>query len=568
MAEVPVVEECIRAFQDLWRFKVEDDSSTEQDTPFWTEAQTMTYHFESQEDHEGDLLQSYLTYLHGEPEDEQVAATMDRWKYLCFAAFRHGFVFRGEPVSFACEVTETALECLVLYDDGAYMSLPDWFYYSFWIILGSYYQKLAKLSSDGIIHVTRNKQFASRAMDIHEFEKGVLFESLSDTKPGETFLFLSHRWLTPEHPDPRGNERTQIKTLLDRTQGMLDFLVNPTSQPLEQLWVNHSTNPLENMYVPFVSSLEFSFALHFFSHQQKQVKVWYDYYSIPQGADSHSQRVRHRCLEEIDDICRTVPVLGVMPGRDYFRRGWCFFECLQCELSIYPTVKLRFWQGTGKPNNMFSSENVEDTLYTKERIQIIHGQFCQKLEAGMNPLEAFHDLGIQCTNGTDLQFLANQLERLSKGQDSYYLPEKQSFYLVHPLLTAYRLVLHQAFPANLAIEDAGHHWANFIRMVGSWIATLYTAQTKTPAGLFRCGWRHPRSALGYMIEMQQEWEFAPNFAKDVARFQQKLEKVVEAAAKSDNKRPMAEQCPELVTEVAQSLDEPHWVAVVFAGLGC
>lgn len=115
-----------------------------------------------------------------------------------------------------------------------------------------------------------------------------------EASPPGSLFYVSHRWITSEHPDPEGVQLEELKRRLEALTG-------------------------------HVGSLE-------------DALVFYDYCSIPQRPRTDAEEVVfHRDLEALRHISgKSEKVIVLSEGyEDYRNRTWCFFELLIAEGNLH-----------------------------------------------------------------------------------------------------------------------------------------------------------------------------------------------------------------------------------------
>lgn len=340
----------------------------------------------------------------------------------------------------------------------------------------------------------------SRSLTISEFANGIPYEGVEDRPPTKCCVFVSHRWEEPEHPDPKGEQRNHITDVLRQIQEWLDALCGRTPPPVHFAATTTDENR-EDAQFDFMKALvsdELNWAIQFFVCDQDWVTVWYDYYSIPQGADDLSKQVRSRCLMEIEQICRNAIVYALLSD-DYFTRGWCVFEMIQSKIGAPLGTKI--WR---------PDETIELELYTEQRVRSIHGRFCGLLEDGNEggALEPLEKIGTTCRNGSDMQFLSQKLQHESTGRRKAPLVAH-----VHPLLCALTKFLDRycfdrekcAGKAMVLSQSMLHFcfkWQSEIEVAAMNGATEPVERLSNRV-VFR--WRHPDNCLQYLLETRLNW---------------------------------------------------------------
>src|SRR5665213_2530827 len=145
--------------------------------------------------------------------------------------------------------------------------------------------RLVKKSS--LMSWTALKEY--REMDPFEY---VDWDSGQQGQAGTTRLFISHRWISPHHPDPRGE---QLREVQSRTK-----------------------------------------ALH--NQGDTEALVFYDYCSILQRPRNASEDVTfYRDIASLTSFLRSVEIVIILSEgyADYKNRAWCFFEAIASEGRVH-----------------------------------------------------------------------------------------------------------------------------------------------------------------------------------------------------------------------------------------
>ncbi|CAB9511205.1 expressed unknown protein [Seminavis robusta] len=162
-----------------------------------------------------------------------------------------------------------------------------------------------------------------------------------------SYLFISHRWETPERPDASG---AQLKTL----QGVLllleDMFQATITRELQHNWPENVEDMTEGM--PQAASIA-SRAIKKLAGSSDQllvesmcqnpldhIFVWYDCACLPQNHPAprlaHESVEMKEVLKNLDLLARQCDMLILRSATDdYFSRAWCSFEHLQKSLVVY-----------------------------------------------------------------------------------------------------------------------------------------------------------------------------------------------------------------------------------------
>ena len=306
--------------------------------------------------------------------------------------------------------------------------------YASWMYIGKQWRKLAiRHDLQTYVHPVQN----SRALTIDEYLSRVPYEKVSVKDPSEQHcIFVSHRWQTQEHPDPTGSSTARICEYGQKVQDILSFLIMSSTSSEEYHRFDRVAETIrKQIQNPFD---EFYAAISFLIHKQKEVLLWYDFQSVPQGKDSASKGIRRKCLNEIEHICNKMPLyIDAIHGEDYgsaelsryMNRGWCFFELFQGIVSgVGDFEEYRFFP-----------------LRHRLDVSRIYVQICDTLPTGWEAKQegtvasiakAFTNLDIQCTNGDDTVFLAARLKKAFSLQSCQRRNKEPIEMVIHPMATA------------------------------------------------------------------------------------------------------------------------------------
>lgn len=454
--------------------------------------------------------------------------------------------------------------------------------FSLWYLIGFHRTQLERLSGADTTNRT------SRSLSLKEFESGVLYEKLQFEEEA-CCIFVSHRWQTPIHPDPDKIQRQEITKIAQKVQDYLETILDVSKmsavipeEPGEL--VEMDMDPRVFALMKLITSDEFQFAIQFFIRKQYTVRLWYDYYSIPQGTDNKSRLIRSKCLGEITSLCRRMIFLGLISD-DYFTRGWCAFELIQHTGS---TTKI----GTKLCTNYLEPplHSIDETayaflsqMYTDFRTRSIHGRLCGLLE-DQSPKDSttvlLKDLNVRCTNGSDLRFLSRALVEQIHKQDT----TEESLVWLHPFLSATGRLLEESLvppilsnkrrrkitselrPKQIpkALVKFCFAWRNEIRTYG------HDDAEEALAAKVTLKWRYPDNCLDHLLETRLDFENIPDFFQNLQRGINVLEELREAL-RTHSVQETWEDCKaglqtSLVERVEALLDAPgYFVQLAFSG---
>jgi hypothetical protein len=165
-------------------------------------------------------------------------------------------------------------------------------------------------------------------------------------------LFISHRWITPEDPDPANKNLVTVVEYLSRVFMLSNGFVDRGSPMVKELVIGaglrsaFQERQLDRCRCGSVGWLDVRSLLchgvvddlfykkvpdmtrRKFYRLLKHVRVWYDYSSLPQDRrTSQQQALVENTLRHLAEIVAQSEVLALW-GVDAISRGWCIFEVL------------------------------------------------------------------------------------------------------------------------------------------------------------------------------------------------------------------------------------------------
>jgi hypothetical protein len=163
-------------------------------------------------------------------------------------------------------------------------------------------------------------------------------------------LFISHRWQTPDDPDPRNKTLPAIIEYLSRVYMAANGLLDANSYLVKELVVGDElrnafceetlsrctcgsigTLDVRSVLAPddvFYQRVTDIYTRRAFYRLLKHVRIWYDYSSLPQARATSQQRaVFDRALNRLARIVGESDVLALW-GIESVKRAWCIFEVL------------------------------------------------------------------------------------------------------------------------------------------------------------------------------------------------------------------------------------------------
>jgi hypothetical protein len=417
--------------------------------------------------------------------------------------------------------------------------------FALWYLVGFEKRQLEekeKLRSS--LGTSQHQSRTSRMLSLSEFRNRVPYAQLSPKDASDLCIFVSHRWQTTQHPDPCSHQSRIILDLAEGVQGWLDALLCPSrtgsvvddyKQCQDSSILSADTDSTTSIvFEKLLREEKLLFAIQFFIRGQRQVRLWYDYFSIPQGQDDQSRSIRSKCLPEIAGLCQEMIFLGLISD-DYFSRGWCAFELIQ-HTRARTKLGTKMWTHDADVDGSGANADAIAFLsqtYREFQARTIYGRLCglledrQKLQTTTALLE---DLGMRCSNGSDLGFVSNQLVEQIKRN----LKDKPLLTWIHPMLSAMgRLLEESLVPPILSTKHPRHsrHYRQLrpkpvpkvlIHFCFVWRNDL-RADDRTPDALaanvvFK--WRYPDSCMDHLLETRMDFE-------NIAEYHRQLQQAID-----------------------------------------
>lgn len=166
-------------------------------------------------------------------------------------------------------------------------------------------------------------------------------------------LFISHRWRTPDDPDPSCATLPAVIEYLSRVYMAANGYLEPDSFLVKELVIGEELREalherslarctcgsvgwldLKGVLAPddvFFQRVTDTQRRRAFYKLLKHVRVWYDYASLPQArATAEEQALLDRALDRLAEIVSRSEVLALW-GLESVNRAWCVFEALVAE---------------------------------------------------------------------------------------------------------------------------------------------------------------------------------------------------------------------------------------------
>lgn len=250
--------------------------------------------------------------------------------------------------------------------------------------------------------------------------------------PLDIRLFISHRWQTPDNPDPNFETLPTIIECLSRAFMTANGFLDRESYQFKELVLHDalllalhenelhrctcgSTGWLELRTVlgdddPFYELVTHVERRRAFYRLMKHVRVWYDYLSLPQARDTPEEReLFDHALDGLANIVSQSEVLALW-GDESVSRAWCMFEVLAARrVSFCAPAKARF---DAAQRAMFKAAGYEHLAHYRGRPSpnvMIHVKALRSRIANLGEQEIekhFRTNGIACSREEDYRRVA------------------------------------------------------------------------------------------------------------------------------------------------------------------
>jgi hypothetical protein len=266
--------------------------------------------------------------------------------------------------------------------------------------------------------------------------------AIEETCPLEIKLFISHRWATPDDPDPGHKHLPTVVEYLTRVFMVANGFLSEDSHTIKELvigdglrlafhesrldrcgcgsvgWLDvRSILDDEDLFFDRVTDI---MRRRNFYRLLKHVRVWYDYSSLPQARGTREEEeFLDRALTHLADIVGQSEVLTLW-GIESIKRAWCIFEILAAKtvhfcapaahkMGLEGKWRLKWalddqtraeeagsYRGRPSPNILITVKQFQDDVTGLSERQI-HEYLVKN--------------GIECTKASDLARLANLIHR-------------------------------------------------------------------------------------------------------------------------------------------------------------
>jgi hypothetical protein len=261
--------------------------------------------------------------------------------------------------------------------------------------------------------------------------------------PLATKLFISHRWATPDDPDPDHKDLPTVVEYLTRVFMVANGFISGDSVVVKELVIGDGLrsafdeSQLDQCRCGSVGWLDVRSLLQVddvffdkvldtrrrrnFYRLLKHVRVWYDYSSLPQARGTpNDEALLDHALSQLADIVGQSEVLTSW-GLESIERAWCIFEVLAAKKAHLCSPASSKWGPGDRAILKALGERHPDRhgdlfAYRGRPSQniLIAVETFRRNVTGLSEREIHEYLqknGIQCTRTADLARLANLIHR-------------------------------------------------------------------------------------------------------------------------------------------------------------
>jgi hypothetical protein len=257
-------------------------------------------------------------------------------------------------------------------------------------------------------------------------------------------LFISHRWKTPDDPDPDSQSLPTIVEYLSRVYMVANGFLDANSHLVKELVIGENLRDafhegeLHRCTCGSIGWLDLKSLLAtddlFYqrvsgTHQRrafyrllKHVRVWYDYASLPQAREtSEEQAALDRALNRLSGIVNQSEVLALW-GLESINRAWCVFEVLAGKKVHFCAPAQAQFDSVQKA--MFQARGHADLAEYRGRPSpniLIHVKSFRSSVAGLSErdIEAYlRGHGIECSKDEDYGRVARLIHQYLRAHDN------------------------------------------------------------------------------------------------------------------------------------------------------
>lgn len=268
---------------------------------------------------------------------------------------------------------------------------------------------------------------------------------VEETCPLAVKLFISHRWRTPEDPDPKHEHLPTVVEYLTRVYMVANGFLSEDASPNGELvigeglrsafhesrlemcrcgsegWLDvRSLLDTDDLFYERVADI---LRRRNFYRLLKHVRVWYDYSSLPQARRTREEEAAFQnCLTHLARIVGGSEVLTLW-GTESLNRAWCIFEVLAAKTVHFCSPRSEHAFGFMQRPVVRWAPGTDDSARAEElaayrgrpsqSILITVNDYRQAM-TGLSPQEIREYLpsrGIECTKPEDLDLLAGLIHR-------------------------------------------------------------------------------------------------------------------------------------------------------------
>ena len=270
----------------------------------------------------------------------------------------------------------------------------------------------------------------------------VAIPAIEERCPLEIKLFVSHRWATPDDPDPDCKDLYTVVEYLTRVFMVANGFLSEDSHTIKELVIGDRLRSLfhesrldrcrcgsvgwldvrslldwEDLFFDRVTDI---MRRRNFYRLLKHVRVWYDYSSLPQARGTREEEAfLDRALTHLADIVGQSEVLTLW-GIESIKRAWCIFEVLAaktvhfCAPAAHKMSLANKWMFKWALDDQTRAEEAGSYRGRPSPSILITVKQFQHDVTGLSECQIHEYLvknGIECTKGSDLARLSNLIHR-------------------------------------------------------------------------------------------------------------------------------------------------------------
>ena len=272
-------------------------------------------------------------------------------------------------------------------------------------------------------------------------------------------IMISHRWQERDSPDPKNEQAQIVKVFLEAAskaaynktliKHLNSCIWNGFRSGIEAI---HSAEPFIGKH-NWLRLNDFACVHLFWALVQRihanriqnisefsDIVLFYDWSCLPQNS-SGDERLHKQFVLGLEWMTSSLPYWPTLAlfNDDYADRGWCVVEAASARNGLYGTIVLPMSKNLELP---WQNHPLRNSLFLRATVKTVHPS---------DILNEWKDRNIQCTNGSDLNLLANMSYPLFGNQlgDNGRLIYRFWFLVRHSWLLLPALLLH---PFHLPTE--------------------------------------------------------------------------------------------------------------------